>query len=119
MSRQLVSRSPDLKRLMDEGYNLNIKSGHLLVTNVPYVNAQKVVCRGTLVSELTQSGGVTSSPSTHIAMFIGDHPCNKDGTEIAQVKHTSERKDLGNGLVVDRSFSNKPAGGYKDYYEKM
>lgn len=119
MSRQLVARSTDLKQLMDEGYSIDIKSGHLLVTNVPYVNAQKAVCLGTLVSELTQSGGVTAAPGTHVALFIGDQPCNRDGSEIAQIKHTAERKDLGNGLVVDRSFSNKPQGGYKNYYEKM
>jgi hypothetical protein len=119
MSQQRVSRSPDLKRLRDEGYAVEVKSNHLLVKDIPYVNAQKVVCRGTIVSELTEAGEVTTTPGTHTVMFIGDHPCNKDGSEIAQIKHTSERKDLGNGLVVNHSFSNKPPGGYKDYYEKV
>jgi hypothetical protein len=104
---------------MDEGYDLEVRAGHLLVKNVPYVDAQKAVCRGTLVSELTQSGGVTGPPGTHVAMFVGGHPCNKDGAEIAQIKHGSGRQDLGHGLVVDHSFSNKPADGYRDYYEKM
>src|SRR5581483_356266 len=36
MSRQLISRSPDLQRLENEGYNLEIRSGYLLVRDVPY-----------------------------------------------------------------------------------
>src|SRR5438093_183681 len=119
MSHQPVSRSPDLKRLRDEGYDVEVRSNHLLVTGVPYVNSQKVILRGTLVSELTLAGEVTTTPGTHVAMFIGDHPCNKDGSEIAQIKHGSANKDLGNGLVVNHSFSNKPPDGYKDYYAKM
>ncbi len=39
MSRQLISRSPDLQRLEDEGYDLEIRSGYLLVKDVPYVNS--------------------------------------------------------------------------------
>src|SRR5690242_19173715 len=36
VSQQLISLSPDLKRLRDEGYNLEIRGGHLLVKDVPY-----------------------------------------------------------------------------------
>ena len=119
MSPPLISRSPDLKRLRDEGYDLEVKSNHLLVNGVPYVNARREVRCGTLVSELTLAGEVTTTPGTHVALFIGEHPCNKDGSEIAQIKHSSGNQDLGNGLVVNHSFSNKPNGGYADYYAKM
>src|SRR5262249_18693651 len=34
-------------------------------------------------------------------------------------KHQSARTSLDHDLVVQHSFSSKPNGGYKDYYEKM
>jgi hypothetical protein len=108
-----------LKRLRDEGYAVDARSNHLLVNGVPYVNSRRAIARGTLVCELTLSGEVAAAPSTHMMLFIGDHPCNKDGTEIAQIKHSSGNQDLGGGLVVNHSFSNKPADGYKDYYDKV
>ena len=119
MSPPLVSRSRDLGRLRDEGYDLEVKSNHLLVKGIPYVNAGREVRHGTLVSELTLAGEVTATPGTHVAMFVGEHPCHKDGSEIAQIKHATGDQDLGNGLVVNHSFSNKPAGGYPDYYAKV
>src|SRR5690348_7350995 len=76
VSQQLISRSPDLKRLRDEGYNLEIRAGHLLVKDVPYVNFKKEVQRGTLVSKLVLAGDMTTRPDDHVAHFMGDHPCH-------------------------------------------
>lgn len=119
MSRALINRSPDLTRLQNEGYEVEVRAGHLLVSSVPYVNAKGEVALGTLVSELTMAGDVTSSPSTHVAMFIGDQPCSKDGREIQQIKHSDSPMTLAPDLIVHRSFSNKPPGGYADYHQKM
>ena len=82
MSQELISRNLDLKRLRDEGYEVEIKATYLLVHNVPYVNAQKEIKRGTLISALQLAGDQTVAPSDHVALFAGEHPCNKDGTEI-------------------------------------
>jgi biotin operon repressor len=38
MSLQLISRSPDLKQLRDEGYEIEVNGGHLVVHQIPYVN---------------------------------------------------------------------------------
>jgi hypothetical protein len=120
MSQQLISRSPDLTRLRDDGYDVEVRSGHLLVKDVPYVNSAKEVRLGTLVSELTLAGDVTSTPSTHVAHFVGEHPCLKDGSQIAQIKNQSREQKLAEGVVIQHSFSSKPlSGAYKDYYEKM
>jgi hypothetical protein len=119
MSQQLINRSPDLKKLRDEGYDVEIRSSHLLVKDVPYVNARREVKRGILVSTLTLAGDVTTTPDNHVAYFIGDHPCRSDGTEIDQIKNASGRKALAEGLVVDNTFSAKPHDPYPDYYAKM
>lgn len=120
MSQQLISRSPDLKRLRDEGYDVEVRGGHLLIKRVPYVNSSKDIKFGTLVSTLSLTDNVTILPDTHVVNFAGDHPCHKDGSEIVQIKHSSNRQELDRGLVVDHMFSSKPTtGAYKDYYEKM
>ena len=43
MSHLLINRSWDLQKLQNEGYELEIKSGFLLVKGVPYVNSRKEV----------------------------------------------------------------------------
>lgn len=119
MSLRLISRSLDLRRLWDEGFDLEIRSGHLLVKNVPYVNARREVARGVLVTPLTLAGDVTTRPADHVVMFVGDFPCRADGSPIEPIRHSSETITVAPGLVAQHRFSNKPANGYADYYEKM
>jgi hypothetical protein len=119
MSRALISLSPDLQRLVDEGYEVDVKSDHLVVHSVPYVTPGKLVARGKLVSRLNVAGGVLERPSDHVMLFAGEQPCDQYGVVITQIQHQAERKVLAEGLVVDRSFSSKPPNGYADYYEKM
>lgn len=51
MSHPLVSRSPDLARLRDEGFDLEIRSNYLLVKHVPYVTSAREVAYGTIISD--------------------------------------------------------------------
>lgn len=119
MSPPLTSRSGDLCRLQEEGYELQILAGHLLIGHVPYVTAQRTVTYGTLVSTLNLAGDVTIAPETHVAKFIGETPCDQHGTPLTRMIIEDTAKDLGDGLIVDYTFSSKPAEGYPDYYEKM
>lgn len=119
MSQELIDHSSDLKRLVDEGYSLEIRSGYVSICDVPYINAQKKICFGTLICALTLAGNKTSRPSDHVMYFIGEHPCNADGSVISGIVHTSTKKDFGDGIVVDHSFSNKPPNGFENYYDKF
>src|SRR5262245_11085592 len=120
MSRQLISRSPDLTQLWHEGYDIEVRSGHLLVKSVPYVNSRKEVMYGTLVCVLTLAGGVTTMPDDHVVKFIGEHPCYADGTELYKIKNASREETLDRGLVIQHTFSAKPTTGrYQNYYDKM
>lgn len=121
MSRQLINRSPDLQALVDDGYEVGIDSGHLVIHNVPYVNEQCQVKRGTLVSKLDLAGDKTTRPGTHVVMFAGEYPCNRDGKPLKNIQHQDSPTKISKTLTVDRSFSNKPVGakGYDDYYKKM
>lgn len=118
MSQRLVSRSPDLQQLLTEGYEVSIVAGRFLrVDSIPYVTPQKAVALGSLVVELTLGGEATTTPATHVAHWAGAHPCNLNGSPIEAIRHSEGRKELDRGLLVDRSFSNKPAGGYADYHQ--
>lgn len=119
MSQRLIARSPDLQRLQDEGYEIQVKDGHLLVGHVPYVTPLRVVALGTLVSTLDLAGDQTAPPSSHVVSFAGDRPCHSDGTELAEVIHSSQRRELWPGFAVDHTFSSRPRDGYVDYHHKM
>ena len=119
MLQQLINHSPDLKRLQDEGYELEVKGGYLLIHHIPYVTHLREVKYGILVSELSLANSQrTIKPSTHVINFIGEYPCNADGSIITAIQH-SNQQNLGHGIVIDFSFSNKPQNGYADYYEKV
>jgi len=119
MSQQLINLNSDLKKLRDEGFEVEIRANYLLINSVPYLNSNKAIKLGTLISDLTLAGDRTAKPGSHVVHFVGDYPCNKDGSEINQIRHQSNPQTLGEGLVTNHSFSNKPKSGYKDYYEKM
>ena len=120
MSQKVINHNPDLKRLRDEGYCIEISPGNfLLVKGVPYVNSKKEIAEGTLISNLTMAGGKTAPPDPHVVHFIGDQPCHANGTEIAQIKHPNGETKLDEGLVANRSFSFMLDGGYPDYFVKM
>jgi hypothetical protein len=120
MSRRPISRSTDLQRLQNEGYNIEVRAGYLLVHDVPYLDGRGAVGRGIIVSELTLTGDVTAPPSTHVVYFAGGFPHDASGSEIHGIRHGSGRNTLAPDVVVDHSFSAKPtSGAYPDYYEKI
>ena len=120
MSHQLISLSPDLKRLRDEGYEIQVHGGYLLIHHVPYVNSNRQVKFGILISELNLiNQHKTAKPNNHVIYFSGEHPCNQDGTIITQIQHGGQGANVAPGITINFSFSNKPAAGYDDYYHKI
>ena len=119
MSKRLISHSPDLKRLQDEGYELEIRGSYLLINHVPYVTPEQKVAYGTLVSTLQLGGEVTVRPDQHEAYFCGALPCDSDGCAAGEDHRQQRPPGAGAGLEVDHFFSSKPAGGYADYWDKI
>lgn len=119
MSQQPISHSPDLQRLRDEGFELEVRSGHLLVTSVPYLTASGTVDRGTLVMPLTLAGDIANKPGDHTAWFIGSRPYEARNVPFRQIINETGQK-LAEGLDANFQFSSKPPGGaYSDFYEKV
>lgn len=119
MSAQLINHSPDLKRLRDEGYSVYVRGGLLVIEDVPYVNVNKEVLTGKLVSKLVLSGQKASYNNDHVAYFIGDIPHHANGEELTQILHERTVTNLGSDIIANMSFSSKPENGYTDYHHKM
>lgn len=120
MSRRLIARSADLQRLINDGYTVEITS-HLLVHNVPYVTANREIRYATLAAALDVTGDRTAPPGTHVAMWTGEYPCDRNGAPIEALRHGVSNEKVGPELQARFSFSNKPTatGRYADFYEKM
>lgn len=120
MSQQLINHSPDLKRLRDEGYEIEVRGGYLLIHHIPYMNSAKEIQYGILVSTLTLSSSErTTTPDNHVIYFIGDDPCEIDGSYITSIQNNPLPTVLNHEITVSKTFSNKPPSGYPDYYEKV
>ena len=121
MSHKLISLSPDLAKLRNEGFDIQVKSACLLVKDVPYVTSKKEVKHGILVSKLMLAGDITTKPDDHIAYFIGEHPCDSNGSKLEAIANATQPFHLGEGVDADHRFSARPlpTGVYPDYYDKV
>lgn len=119
MLQRLLGHSEDLRKLVEEGYELEVKGSLVLLHHIPYVTKSQSIEYGSLVTNLMLNGNKTIRPSDHTIWFTGNLPCNKDGTEISSIIWQRNGKNLGNGVQVKCGFSNKPPQGYPDYYQKF
>lgn len=127
MSHRPIARSPDLKRLRDEEFDIVIVGGNLVMRDVPYVTESREVERGSLVAPLQLADDVTAGMADHTVMWTGEYPCDQTGRRIGRIMHQefpSPGQEIGNGLFARFSFSAKKKLGdecipYADYYEKM
>lgn len=120
MCSSLISRSPNLMRLRNEGMTLEVADGYLLVHDIPYVNASRETRRGTLVFRLDLTADIAVTPCDHTAYFIGETPCDARGARLEKIINHSSEQQLTPRIRVDHYFSAKPRSGrYVDYYEKV
>jgi ThiF family len=118
LSRQQIRLSPDLLELQDEGYEVDVREGLLVVGRVPYLNADQQPRIGTFVCSLNFSGEVTAAPSDHTIWFAGEQPYRRDGSPIDLAIGNQERTMA--GVIVNFQFSRAPQGGnYANYYDQV
>lgn len=114
---KVISLNPDLQKLQNEGYELEIKGGYLIIHHIPYVTSSKTVAYGKLVSNLNIAGDKLLKPDTHVVKFVGQFPCDKNGLPLPGLAVANSKPNL---LAVEHLFSNVPnVWYYKDYHEKM
>src|SRR5438874_468822 len=111
MSQRLVSLNEDLSRLRADGYDIVVsKSGRLLIRDVPHVNPAKEVRLGIIAMDLDLAGEKTVAPQSHVVFFVGECPCNIDGSPLPGVTQNTNQA-LGDSLTPNHQISRKPTTG--------
>ena len=118
MLPQRIGLRADLKRLRDEGFDIQIVEAYLVVRNVPYLAAKGDAQLGILVCALSDDG---LPPPDHTAYFIGKYPCHADGSQLTQVVNSANSVKVSDELTTNYYFSAKPqpSGKYDDFYHKV
>lgn len=118
MLQQLKNHNQDIKRLIDEGYELEINDKHICVHHIPYVNLNRKVAFATLLCPYTKSG-MRITPVDHTIYFLGDSPCDKNGNQLEKIYNLTNVR-LTESIVANHRFSSRPVGrNYHDFHEKF
>jgi hypothetical protein len=68
MSLKPIDHSPALRRLVSEGYEIEVMYQHLLVHSIPHVTADQEIALGTLVCPYIEANGADSKPPDHVVV---------------------------------------------------
>jgi len=117
-----IAHNSAVQRLIDEGYEVEIRNQHLLVSSIPYVNPSRQVAMGILICSYSDMDNLNPKPNDHTAWFQGDVPCNSLGQPLTTLVNHSNPSTLFDQFQVQHYFSNKPDGipdFPADYFVKM
>lgn len=120
MSLQQINHNPDIRALLDEGYEVEIKGGYICIHHIPYVNCERKIKYGILFCpfQINPSSGSIAKPNDHVMHFIGEKPSYTDGKPITTIEFQGKQV-LSTDFIADYSFSNKPKSPFENFYEKF
>ncbi|QAY95266.1 hypothetical protein CWB41_05570 [Methylovirgula ligni] len=117
---ELANHNEDIRRLLDKGYALRVDGGSLVVRDIPYLDAAKALQWGAFVAKLVFIDKVRVQQDDHQVYFAGSVPHGLDGKPVPNLAGGPRRIPLEkNDVVVQRSFSNKPSGGFANFSDKI
>lgn len=119
MSRPHIDRDPSLKRFRDEGYNVRYKDGHLIVWDIPYLNAQGELKRGKIICPADLQDGISSVPAAHTVHFSGEAPYDASGRPLPIVAGTGDFDMAGERWDLYLSVMPTVAQKYDNFYTKL
>jgi hypothetical protein len=121
MSASQIALDPSVSPLIEQGYEVAVRNGHLFVLNVPYVDSAKTVRRGMIVCNLGTTSSPLGAPPHHQAWFVGEIPCYADGKELEAIINQRGPITIWTGFIASAYFSNKPQGvtQFATYADKM
>ncbi|KOG33788.1 MULTISPECIES: ThiF family adenylyltransferase [Streptomyces] len=118
MSIALLARDPDLSRLLDDGYDVVVRAGHIVVQRIPYVTENRTVEYGFLTYPVTVSGDRVVSDTDHRIWFGGSTPCTEHGRPLTLAN--PETRVIAEDMQANFMLSSKPTpNGYPDQYTKI
>ena len=118
MSHTKIALDPHLRKLRDEGFNLEVRANQLLVHDMPYVTPEKLVAYGFLAMPLNMVGDAVGAPPDHQAKLFGECPCTAEGRQLPIVTGNGQ-EDLGTGSLAYHQMSAKPREPDTNYYDKV
>lgn len=107
MPTALLARDPDLTRLLDDGYDVVVHAGHIIVRHIPYVTENRTVEHGFLAYPVTISGDRLVSGTDHRIWFSGSAPCDEHGRPLALAN--PETRVIAEGMQANFMLSSKPS----------
>lgn len=121
---RLVNHNDDLRRLVEKGYAVAFDGGYLVVRDIPYLDGEKRLQWGGIVTKLVFVDKEKVSQEDHQIFFAGSVPHSMTGTPIPNLgggATTLALSEACKDVVVQRSFSNKPkaTGKFADFFEKI
>jgi len=120
MSIKQTVLNPSLKRLVEGGFEIEIKRQHLLVHSIPYLNQSREVKLAVLVCPFVDQGEIDTQPQDHTMYFKGEYPHDAAGNGMSQVVHSERKVTLFDDFNVDYYLSNKPNGqSFINFYDKV
>ncbi len=116
----LASHNDDLHRLLEKGYALRLDSAHLVVRDIPYLDAEGALKWGAFATVLVFKDKDHVQQQDHQIFFAGSVPHGLNGQPIANLAGGPVSIPLvKTDVVIERSFSNKPPAGFADFFEKI
>jgi len=104
--------------LLDEGYEVAIQGGHLVIQHVPYLDSNLEVRYGFLAYPVSVSGDEIVSQTDHRIWFGGSQPHSALGKPL--VLASPETRPIDTDLTATFMLSSKPASGsYDDQFSKV
>ncbi len=124
MFQKLVSHNDDMRRLLEKGYAVGFDSNCLVVRDIPYLDSERKLKVGAIVSKLVFIDQERVTQEDHQIFFAGSIPYGLDGQPIPNLAGGPTQlvlSDASKDVVVERTFSNKPraTGAFNDFLEKI
>ena len=119
MSRTLTS--PDVARLVGDGYSVRVTDQYLVVSDIPYLAGDGTVRTNGMIASAYEldRNGLVKRPHDHTVNFFGDElPCDSAGRPL------DIRADKGTFVIDGRKAlaycsRHRQGGDYADFFEKM
>ena len=117
MSNPPTAPEDPIARLLADGYDIVLDSGHLVVRRLPYSGPSGVCRDGRLVLPINDTGGVVADASgDHRIWFAGKEPRDERG----KVLGSPDLHAFGDGEMANYMLSFKPpTGSYPSLDEKV
>jgi hypothetical protein len=107
---------------LDAGLRVSVEGGYIRLHDVPAVDQNGTVQRGTLIATICYTESHVTPPATHQVWFEGPFPCFADGRPMEEIRHSDVAGgELAPGIPANYWFSNKEKSwtGYERHFDQL